>query len=309
MSRVAAVSVEQSAARATGVGLRLPHLAEAAAGAARAAWFEVHPENFIANPHARELLQEVARRDAVALHTVGVSIGSASGLDREHLVRVRELADEIDAWLVSGHLAWSAHRGLYLNDLLPLPYTEQSLRIVAANVHEVQQALGRRYVVENPASYVGFAMSTLTESEFLAELADRTGCGLLCDVSNAYVSASNLRHDAYAYIDSLPADAIAELHLGGFTRESDDDLRKSGSESTSRFDEEADDRGGTVLIDTHAGAIAAPVWELYAHALRRFGPGPTLIEWDNALPPFARLRAEADKADTLRSRERHASAA
>jgi len=277
----AATSTERQATDAciAGVGLRLPHLVEVAAGAASAAWFEVHPENFLANPHARELLLDVARRQRVSLHTVGLSVGSATGLDRTHLARVRELADEIDPWLVSGHLAWSTHRGVYLNDLLPLPYTEETLTVVAEHVRDVQDALGRPYLVENPASYVGFAASTLTEVEFLAELVARTDCRLLCDVSNAYLSAANMGYDAYAYIDALPAGAVAELHLGGFTREADDVVP-----------------GAEVLIDTHADAIAEPVWDLYAHALRRFGACPTLIEWDNEVPAFARLRAEADRA-------------
>ena len=262
----------------TGVGLRLPHLAEVAAGASRAAWLEAHPENFLANPHARELLLGVRHHCPVALHTVGVSVGSATGIDRAHLERLGELVNEVEPFLVSGHLAWSMHAGVYLNDLLPIPYDEEALRVVVAHVHEVQDALRRRYVVENPASYVGFIASTRTEADFLAELASRTGCGLLCDVSNAYLSAMNLGRDAYDYIDALPAGAVAELHLGGFTRE-------------------ADDSGSPVLIDTHAAAIAEPVWDLYAHALRRFGPRPTLIEWDNALPAFARLVSEAERAD------------
>jgi len=265
-----------------GVGLRLPHLAEVAAGAPTAAWLEVHPENFLANPHARELLLEIARRHAVSLHTVGLSVGSVTGVDREHLKRIRQLVDDVDPILVSGHLAWSTHRGVYLNDLLPLPYNEETLRVVASHVHEVQDALGRPYVMENPASYVGFAASTLTETDFLTELVTRTGCQLLCDVSNAFLSAANMGYDAYAYIDAFPAHAIAEIHLGGFTREDD--------EATP---------GGEILIDTHAGAIAEPVWDLYAHSLRRFGPRPTLIEWDNDLPAFTRLLAEAERADAV----------
>jgi uncharacterized protein (UPF0276 family) len=264
----------------TGVGLRLPHLSEVAAGASRAAWLEAHPENFLGVPHARELLLRVRHRHPIALHTVGVSVGSATGVDRAHLARIRDLVDAVEPFLVSGHLAWSMHAGVYLNDLLPIPYDDEALRVVVAHVHEVQDALRRRYVVENPASYVGFAMSTRTETDFLAELASRTGCGLLCDVSNAYLSAANLGYDAYDYIDALPADAVAELHLGGFTPE-------------------ADDLGAQVLIDTHAAAIAEPVWDLYAHALRRFGPRPTLIEWDNALPTFTRLLAEAEQADRV----------
>ena len=265
-----------------GVGLRLPHLAEVATGALTSAWLEVHPENFLANPHARELLLDIAQRHAISLHTVGLSVGSVTGLDREHLRRICRLVDEVKPILVSGHLAWSTHRGVYLNDLLPLPYNQETLHVVATHVHEVQDALGRPYVVENPASYVGFATSTLTEADFLTELVTRTGCQLLCDVSNAFLSAANMGYDAHAYIDAFPAHAIAELHLGGFTREDD--------EATP---------GGEILIDTHAGAIAAPVWDLYAYALRRFGPRPTLIEWDNDLPSFLTLLAEADRADAV----------
>jgi uncharacterized protein (UPF0276 family) len=263
-----------------GVGLRLPHLAEVAAGASSAAWLEAHPENFLGLPHARELLLRVRHHHPVALHAVGVSVGTATGVDRSHLARLRALVDELDPFLVSGHLAWSTYDGVYLNDLLPIPYDDDALRVVAANVHEVQDVLRRCYVVENPASYVGFSTSTRAETDFLAELVSRTGCKLLCDVSNAYLSAANLGYDAYEYVDGLPRDAVAELHLGGFTRE-------------------IDDAGAPVLIDTHAAAIAAPVWELYAHALRRFGPQPTLIEWDNSLPKFARLLSEAEHADLV----------
>jgi len=262
----------------TGVGLRLPHLAEVAAGTSGAAWLEAHPENFLANPHARELLLRARHDHPIALHTVGVSVGTATGLDRSHLARLRALVDELDPFLVSGHLAWSTHNGIYLNDLLPIPYDDDALRVVAANVHEVQEVLRRCYVVENPASYVAFSTSTRAETDFLAELASRTGCKLLCDVSNAYLSAANLGYDAYEYINGLPADAVAELHLGGFTRETDD-------------------AGAPVLIDTHAAAIDEPVWKLYAHAMRRFGPQPTLIEWDSALPAFAQLLSEAERAD------------
>jgi hypothetical protein len=267
--------------RRAGVGLRLPHLAEVAMGAHTLDWIEVHPENFLANPHARELLLEVAERCAVSVHTVGLSVGSATGLDREHLARLALLIDDLDPMLVSGHLAWSSHAGLFLNDLLPLPYCEESLRVVVAHVHEVQNALGRPYLLENPASYLGFAASAMSETEFLREVVARTGCRLLCDVSNTYVSAANLGYDPYAYLDALPAAAVAEIHLGGYTAEPD--------EATP---------GGEVLIDAHASAIAEPVWPLYAHALARFGPRPTLIEWDNALPEFARLVAEAERADT-----------
>ncbi|HET7133734.1 MAG TPA: DUF692 domain-containing protein, partial [Gammaproteobacteria bacterium] len=260
-----------------GIGLRLPHLAAAAAGAPLAGWVEIHPENFLANPHARELLLAVRQRSAVAFHTVGVSAGSADGVDREHLARLAALASELEPFAISGHLAWSTHRGLYLNDLLPLPYDDDTLAIVAANVHEIQDTLGRPYIVENPASYVAFGSSTIAEAEFLAELVHRTGCRLLCDVSNVHVSASNLGYDAYAYLDAFPARAVAELHMGGFTAEAEE--------------------GAQVLIDTHDGPIADTVLELYAHALRRFGAQPTLIEWDSALPDLDALLNEAARAD------------
>jgi uncharacterized protein (UPF0276 family) len=279
---------------ATGVGLRLPHLADVVATRPAAAWFEIHPENFLANPHAAELLTEIARHYPISVHTVGVSIGSAGGVDRAHLARVARLIDAVDPILVSGHLAWSTHEGEYLNDLLPLPYDEDTLALLTRHVDEVQQALGRCYLVENPSSYVGFAGSTMTEVEFLSALAGRTGCKLLCDVSNVYLSGHNMGFDPYAYIDGLPADAIGELHLGGFTAE-----------------EDPGEPGGMLLVDTHADRIAAPAWDLYAHALRRFGAKPTLIEWDNDIPPFATLLAEAAEADvvfarTLRPGIRHA---
>jgi uncharacterized protein (UPF0276 family) len=265
-----------------GIGLRLPHLEEVAATRPAIGWLEIHPENFLANPHATELLMAVSHRYPISVHTVGVSIGSVSGIDRSHLERVRALIDLIDPVLVSGHLAWSTHEGEYLNDLLPLPYDDESLRVLATHVHEVQQGLGRQYLVENPSSYVGFGASTMTEVEFLCELVSRTGCQLLCDVSNVYLSAHNLGYDAYEYIDGLPAQAIGELHLGGFSPEEDEG-----------------NPGAQLLVDTHATVVAEPAWDLYAYAIRRFGPKPTLIEWDSDIPPLATLVGEAARADHL----------
>ncbi len=268
--------------RRAGVGLRLPHLAEVVADRPPIPWFEIHPENFLANPHAAELLDEVAKHYPISMHTVGVSVGSASGLDRSHLHRVRALADRIDPFLISGHLAWSTHAGDYLNDLLPLPYNDESLEVLAAHIDEVQDAFGRQFLIENPSSYVGFAHSTMTEVAFLSELVDRTGCGLLCDVSNIYLSAHNMRFDPVRYIEGLPIEAVSEFHLGGFTAEADDA-----------------EPGGSVLIDTHATAVSEPAWTLYAHAVRRIGPAPTLIERDNEIPTLSALIAEATRADTV----------
>jgi len=265
-----------------GIGLRLPHIEEVVATRPPAGWLEIHPENFMANPHAFELLTEVSRHYSISVHTVGISVGSAGGLDRTHLNRLRNLVDSIAPVFVSGHLAWSTYGEEYLNDLLPLPFNKEALRIVEEHIHEVQEALGRLFLIENPASYLGFKTSTMTEAEFLSELAVRTGCRLLCDVSNAYVSASNMGYDPYEYIDSLPAGAIREFHLGGYTPEQDEA-----------------NPAAELLIDTHADAIAGPVWGLYVHAIRRIGLKPVLIEWDNDIPPLTALLEEAARADTI----------
>jgi hypothetical protein len=271
----------------TGVGLRLPHLAEVVATRPPAAWLEIHPENFLANAHATELLLAAREHYEISVHTVGISIGSADSIDRAHLARLRTFIDAVDPVLVSGHLAWSSHGGAYLNDLLPLPFDDEVLQVVVSHLHEVQEALGRPYLIENPSSYVGFGTSTMTEVEFLSELVRRTGCRLLCDVSNVYLSAHNMGYDPHRYLDGLPADAIDELHLGGFTPE-----------------EDAGRPGVPLLVDTHAASITPPVWGLYTYAVRRFGPTPTLIEWDNDLPPFSTLLAEASRADAIASAER-----
>jgi len=267
---------------AVGVGLRLPHLAEVVTTRPAIACLEVHPENFLANPHATELLTDLARHYPISVHTVGISIGSADGIDRTHLQRLRAFIDTIDPVFVSGHLAWSTNQGEYLNDLLPLPYDNEALNTVTAHLIEVQDGLGRPYVVENPSTYVAFAASTMTEVQFLNELVRRTGCGLLCDVSNVYLSAHNMAYDPYRFIDGLPAAAITELHLGGFTPEED--------EATP---------GGTLLVDTHASTIAQPVWDLYEYAVGRFGQKLTIVEWDNDIPPLTTLLGEAARAETV----------
>lgn len=267
---------------AAGIGLRLPHIAEVVATRPAVGWLEIHPENFLANPHATELLLKLSQQYPISVHTVGVSIGSANGVDRSHLRRVRALIDEVNPVLVSGHVAWSTHEGEYLNDLLPLPYNEETLQVLADHVHEVQDGLGRASLVENPSSYVGFTMSTMTEPEFLCELVHRTGCQLLCDVSNVYLSAHNMRYDAHQYINGLPAAAIGELHLGGFTPEPDD--ANPGSE---------------LLLDAHASPVAEAAWDLYTYAIHRFGPKPTLIEWDNDIPSLTTLLGEAARADAI----------
>lgn len=265
-----------------GVGLRLPHLAEVVATRPAVGWLEVHPENFLANPHAAELLTDLAPHYPISVHTVGISIGSVDGIDRAHLRRLRAFIDAINPVLVSGHLAWSTNQGAYLNDLLPLPYDEDALRVVTAHLDEVQNGLGRQYVIENPSTYVAFSTSTMTELEFLNALVHRTGCQLLCDVSNVYLSAHNMGYDPYSFIDGLPVTSISELHLGGFTPEEDEA-----------------NPGATLFVDTHASTIAEPVWDLYAHAIRRFGRQPTIVEWDNEIPGLATLLGEAARADSV----------
>jgi uncharacterized protein len=274
------VAKMKSISNISGVGLRLPHLTEMVATLPPIGWLEVHPENFLANPHATELLTELSTHYPISFHTVGISVGSVRGIDRSHLKRLRSLIDRIHPILVSGHLAWSTYGNDYLNDLLPIPCNEEALRVVTAHVDEVQDVLGRSYLIENPASYVGFCSSTMPETEFLSELVRRTACKLLCDVSNIVVSAHNMSYSACRYIDDFPADAIAEIHLGGYTLEKD--------EATPE---------GELWIDTHAAAIAAPSWDLYGYALRRFGSKPALVEWDNDIPPLSTLLEEATKLD------------
>lgn len=276
----------------SGVGLRLPHIEEAVATRPSVGWFEIHAENFLANAHGVELLEELAGHFPLSVHTVGVSVGTATGLDRRHLARVGALIDRLDPFLVSGHLAWSTHQGEYLNDLLPLPYTRETLDLVARQIREVQEALARPYLLENPSCYVGYRGSTMNETEFLTELVDRTQCQLLCDVSNVRVSSHNMRYDALAYLDALPAEAVGELHLGGFTAEDDAALP-----------------GQQVLIDTHDKAVDESAWDLYRYAIYRFGSRPTLIEWDNDIPALSTLIAEAARADVIRANagDEHAS--
>ena len=264
-----------SLSNAVGIGLRLPHILEVAATRPHVGWLEIHPENFLANPHAAELLCELSEHYPISFHTVGISIGSAGGIDKNHLKRIRNLIDRMNPVFVSGHLAWSTFKNEYLNDLLPLPYNTEALRFVEAHLHEVQDNLGRSYLIENPSSYVGFTTSTMSEVEFLAELVRRTGCGLLCDVSNIHVSAQNMDFNAHTYIDDLPSDAISEFHLGGYTPEEG------------------------LLIDTHAAPISEAAWDLYAYAVRRFGPKPTLIEWDNDIPPLPKLLDQARRAEEV----------
>ncbi len=267
-----------------GIGLRLPHAAEIAAVRPHLGFIEVHAENYMVETAALDRLLVLRRDYPVSVHAVALSLGGAEELDHLHLSRLKALIERVEPMLVSEHLAWSAIGGAYLNDLLPLPYTEESLEIFCRHVGEAEESLGRRLLIENPSSYLRFRHSTIPEPEFLTETARRTGCGILCDVNNLYVSATNFGFDPIAYIDALPAAAIGEVHLAGHHA--------------------AEDVG--VLIDDHGSRVAQQVWELYAQALRRFGPVPALVEWDTNIPPLEILLNEARQAEELAAVHRNA---
>jgi uncharacterized protein len=270
-----------------GIGLRSPHVSEIAATRPAIGFLEVHAENYMAETPALDRLLELRRDYPVSLHGVALSLGSAEELDRRHLGRFKELIERVEPMLVSEHLAWSAIGGAYLNDLLPLPYTEASLDLFCRHVEEAQEALGRRLLIENPSSYLRYCDSPIPEAEFITEVARRTGCCILCDVNNIHVSAWNFGFDPVAYIEALPVDSIGEIHLAGHHAAEDVDI----------------------LIDDHGSRVAQPVWELYAAALRRFGPVPTLIEWDTNLPSLETLLDEANHAEELAHVHRYVDAA
>lgn len=265
-----------------GIGLRTVHADEIIATRPAVGWLEVHTENYLGGgPRVRGL--HALRRDyPISLHGVGLSLGSAEGPDARHLGRVAGLVRRLEPALVSEHLSWSITGGAYLNHLLPLPYTEESLGVVAEHVRRVQDALGRRLLIENPSSYLRFRHSPIPEPQFLDELARRTGCGLLCDVNNVFVSCRNFGQDPVAYLAALRPETIGEIHLAGHGRNDVD--------------------GQLILIDDHGSRVSAEVWDLYALALARFGPQPTLIEWDTDIPPLAVLLDEARQAERILDR-------
>ena len=263
-----------------GVGLRFRHHREVLEARPAAAWFEVHTENYLGGGSAPACLDAIRSDYPVSLHGTGLSLGSAEGLDPAHLARVREVVERARPGLVSEHLSFSVAAGNYLADLLPLPLTEEALGIVCRNVAQVQDHLKRRILVENPSTYLQFRHSTIPEWEFLAQVAKRTGCGILCDVNNIYVSACNHGWRASAYLAALPPEAVGEIHLAGHSLRRLDDAR-------------------TLLIDDHGSRVAPEVWALYAEALALFGRVPTLIEWDTDVPPMAVLLEEAAHAAAL----------
>lgn len=261
-----------------GIGLRLPHQAQLLSSRPRVAWLEVHPENYMADNSALAELEQIGARYPLSLHAVGLSLGSAEGVDRAHLDRLRRLVQRLKPGLVSDHLSWSVSSGHYLPDLLPLPYTEEALRTVCRNVGQVQETLERTILLENPSTYLQFAASAIPEAEFLAAVARTTGCGVLFDVNNVYVSACNQRIEATSVLTdwcrALDAAMVGELHLAGHARVA----TASGEE---------------LHIDDHGDHVCAAVWSLFEQALAHFGPRPTLIEWDTRLPALNVLQSEA----------------
>jgi uncharacterized protein (UPF0276 family) len=270
--------------RGSGIGLRPAHVAEILATRPAIGWLEVHAENYMGGGPALRALQRIRADYPLSIHGVGLSLGTAEGLGAGHLERLASLVDRLEPALVSEHLSWSLAGGVYLNHLLPLPYTSESLAVVSEHVDRVQDRLRRRLLVENPSSYLRFHDSPIPEPDFLNALARRTGCGLLCDVNNVYVSCANLRGDPVAYLDALEPRAVAEVHLAGHAVNDAD--------------------GHRILIDDHGSRVAPAVWRLYTRAIARFGVVPTLIEWDTDVPTLAVLLGEAATASAaLRTAE------
>jgi len=268
----------------SGIGYKPQHFNDLRAAPLPVEWLEIHAENYMgAGGRPVAQLRALSEQFPFSVHGVGLSIGGEGRLDPDHLARLKHLCDWLNPAQFSEHLAWSTHEGAFFNDLLPLPYTSATLSRVCDHIDEVQSVLGRRMLLENPSSYLAFTESTYEEPEFLSEIARRTGCGLLLDVNNVFVSAVNLRLDPRAYMDAFALEAVGEIHLGG-------------------HDADEDDHGAPLLIDSHGREVADPVWALLDYTLERSGPRPLLIEWDTDVPEWAVLRAEAARAEAALKR-------
>ena len=269
---------------APGVGYKNRHFREILESPGDVAWLEIHAENYMGSGgRPRAQILKLREQFPFSCHGVGLSIGGEEDLDTEHLARLKALVAWMEPESFSEHLAWSTHEGNYFNDLLPLPYTEDTLSRVCMHVEQTQEWVGRRMLLENPSNYFEFEESTIDEIDFLTEIATRTGCGLLLDVNNVFVSSINRRTDPIDYLDRFPMHLVGEIHLGGHAEDDDPD-------------------GDTLLIDDHASEVSDPVWDLYAHAMNRSGPLPTLVEWDNDVPDWSTLSAEASRAAAILAR-------
>jgi len=264
-----------------GVGLKAEHYRTIVETLPDVGFFEVHAENYMgAGGPPHRYLSAIRERYPLSLHGVGLSIGADRPLDEDHLQRLKRLIERYRPGLFSEHLAWSSHDSSFLNDLLPVPYTAETLTRVIEHIDQVQNALRRQMLLENPSTYLAFAESTYSEIDFIAEVVRRTGCGLLLDVNNVYVASTNQEWDPIAYIEAYPLAHVQEIHIAGYTRE-------------------ADDKGRPLLIDTHNRPVEEIDWSLYAHAVTLIGPVPTLIEWDADVPDWPTLKREADRAEAI----------
>lgn len=267
-----------------GTSFKPEHLAAISAISGPQGFFEIHAENYMgAGGPPHRALERVRRDHPISLHGVCMSLGGPQPLDKEHLRRFKDLVDRYEPALISEHLAWSTHVDTYLNDLLPLPYTAATLAHVCDHVDEMQNAIGRQILLENPSTYVLFAESSMSETDFIREIARRTGCGLLLDINNVFVSATNHGFSALEYLRDFPLSQVGEIHLAGHA-------------------EQEDDEGELLLIDSHDGPVADAVWQLYEIVIARCGPIPTLIEWDSKIPDWPVLRAEALAAQAILDR-------
>ncbi|MCI4660303.1 MAG: DUF692 domain-containing protein [Neomegalonema sp.] len=265
----------------SGVGFKGEHLADILAEPGPVGWFEIHAENYMgAGGPPHRMLERLRRDYPLSVHGVGLSIGAEKGLDPAHLERLKGVIDRYDPGLVSEHLAWSSHDVGYLNDLLPVPYTDDVLARIVEHIDQVQSVLGRQILLENPSTYVRFDHSTWTEVDFIKEIARRSGCRLLLDVNNVFVSCTNHDQSAEAYLDGFPLELVGEIHLGGHAPDTDE-------------------IGAPLLIDAHDREVADPVWALYAQLIAELGALPSLIEWDNDVPAWSVLREEARRADAI----------
>lgn len=264
-----------------GVGLKAEHYNDILQKRPDIGWFEVHPENYMgAGGPPHHYLTEIRNLYPLSLHGVGLSIGGHDDLNKDHLQRLKDLVDRYEPGRFSEHLAWSTHTDIFYNDLLPLPYTDETLGKVCEHIDEVQTTVGRTMLLENPATYVVFENSTYEEIDFIKEIIKRTGCQLLLDVNNVYVSCTNHKRDPHKYIENFPVEYVGEIHLAGHT-------------------EDTDDAGERLLIDTHDDHVIEDVWNLYEFTLSRRGPVPTLIEWDGNIPDWDTLHAESQLAEKL----------
>jgi uncharacterized protein (UPF0276 family) len=274
-------AAEQQIPRRAGVGLKADHYRTIIETRPDMGFFEVHAENYMgAGGPPHRYLTAIREHYPLSLHGVGLSIGADRPLDRAHLQRLKALTGRYEPGLVSEHLAWSSHGASYLDDLLPVPYTDETLNRICQHIDEVQTALGRQMLLENPSTYIWFKESTWRETDFIREITRRTGCGLLLDVNNVYVASTNQQWDARAYIDDFPLGHVQQIHLAGYSRQTDE-------------------KGRPLLIDSHDHSVDELVWHLFRQVIKHIGPVPTLIEWDSNIPAWPELQAEAVMAEVL----------